>query len=1612
VGFTFDAHEFGGAELAMAYLRGRGYFRVQPANVKMRRLDLGDGEALLSKGPVLVIQDRVKASTKNRSRLIEAIEYAMAHGGHQCVIVAKNQHHTFTNLLHCSACNLNYPSAVPALFSFNTPAGACTECNGFGRVVDIDVDLCVPDRRVSLEKGAIVPWNTKRTRRHYRKMRNYCESASIPLAIPFSELSAEQVEKVINGDPEHRWRGLRGWFERLKRKAYRMHVRVFLARYRGYFPCPECEGRRYRSEALRWRLGGHNLAQFCQLPLDDALLHLHQLSLPEDLETAVSMVLDEVVNRLTYLVDVGLGYLTLDRQSRTLSGGEVQRVNLTTALGSELVGTLYVLDEPSVGLHPRDNDRLIQILRRIRDLGNTLLVVEHDEAIIRGADHIIDLGPKAGTQGGYIVYDGPSAKLLSSKESLTAQYLLRKTPELSAKAPRATHELSILGARANNLKNIDVHIPVGLLTCITGVSGSGKSTLVVDTLYRGLKRLRGEPTETPGAHEAIVGHEIFEQIVLVDASAVSSSPRSNSATYLKVWDPIRKIFAREEAALQRGYGPSIFSFNTRGGRCEVCEGSGFERVEMQFLSDVYLTCDACNGSRFKHEVLEVTHRGKNIADILEMTADEAAGFFDDVLPVKRRLVPLQRVGLGYLRLGQALSTLSGGEAQRLKLASGLQKMRKSRSGSLYILDEPTTGLHLKDVEVLCDNLEELTRAGHTVLVIEHHLDVIRNADYIIDLGPEGGNEGGEVIATGNPSQIAKCPDSHTGAWLKQAPKAPTPVPPPENVATEIRIKGAREHNLKNVDLTLPRGRMTVITGPSGSGKSSLAFDVLFAEGQRRFIDCLSPYARQYLPQAHRPDLDELSGIPPTIAIEQRSTRTGRRSTVATITEIYHFLRLLFARVGRQHCHVCGQQVQGLSLSQLQLQIQRAHDGHQITLMAPVVKRRKGWHKEVLARATKQGHAFVRVDGDLVDPSSSLELGRYQEHNIDYVTLKDHRVAAKKDDAAFTEALAKALDDGNGTCYVLDSESGEESTYSLELYCTNCSIGFSPPEPRLFSFHGKGSGACRYCEGQGVLDDEGWVPCGNCCGSRLGPLARSVLIQEKSIDQLTALTPKRLAAWVEQLTLEERDSIVAAPITRELEQRCRFLDDVGLDYLTLDRAGNTLSGGESQRVRLASQLASELSGVLYVLDEPTIGLHPSDNERLLEALNRLRARGNTVVVVEHDRATMEQADLIVDMGPGGGHRGGEVIAQGSFRSICENSDSVTGKWLASPAPPVRVERAVPTEFIELNGASLHNLQDLNVRFPAGRFTVVTGVSGSGKTTLVRKVLEPRLKQVIKQAKCLQISENTQIKRVVEVDQSPIGRTPRSTPTTYVGIMSDIRKLFATLPDAKIRGYTASRFSFNVKGGRCDTCAGQGAINLEMAFLPNTFVPCETCDGHRYNSETLRITYRGHSIADVLEATVDEALELFEAQPRIRKTLALMNDLGLGYLTLGQASNTLSGGEAQRIKLVSELRKRSLGDTLYLLDEPSTGLHMVDLERLLKVLQRFVDRGDTLIVIEHNLDVVAAADWIVDLGPGGGENGGQLVYEGAVSELISNKKSPGITASYLRAHVDYINATTCG
>ena len=1713
-------------------LQKDGYVRVR---VDGRVYTLDDAPVLdrYSRHNIEAVIDRLVIRGDMGGRLDEAVDAALRLGEGSLIVASEEaEDRLLSASFDCPECGISYEEPEPQMFSFNNPQGMCRDCGGLGTKVIMSEKLMIPDPSRSIAGGAVEPLGevgSNRWRLHLYE--GAAAHLGFDLDTPWKDLSRTQKDSFLNGlgdekieftytnQSGHSWchddryEGALAYVEERFRHG-NPRVRGELGAYARSETCPTCDGARLRRESLGVLVGGSNLPQLTALPVAEASRFFNALEFDPERARIAEDALKEVRGRLQLLVDIGLGYLTLDRGAHTLSGGESQRIRLAGQIGSGLVGVLYVLDEPSIGLHHRDNRRLLSTLQRLRDLGNTVVVVEHDEDTMRHADLVVDFGPGAGERGGELVARGSVDEVRSSRDSITGRFL-SGAAEIAVpgkRRPPQERRVTVVGARHHNLKDLTVSIPLGLFTCVTGVSGSGKSSLVNDILFKALDRDLHRAAAEPGEHLRIEGAEELDKVIRIDQKPIGRTPRSNPATYTDLFTPVRQLFAQLPDARVRGYRQGRFSFNVRGGRCEACDGNGATLVEMEFLADVWVTCEACEGRRFNRETLTIRYRGRSIADLLDMEVEEALELFANIPQIQRVLQTLFDVGLGYIKLGQPAPTLSGGEAQRVKLAREL--CRKSTGRTLYLLDEPTTGLHFADIDKLLRILHRFADQGNTVVVIEHNMDVIKTADYLIDMGPEGGALGGEVICAGTPEEVARSKQSHTGrilAGILRPRRGGAPVAPAaagngsagqgNGFIDNIEVVGARMHNLRNIDVTIPRDRMTVVSGVSGSGKSTLAFDTIYAEGQRRYVESLSAYARQFLEQMQKPKVERISGLSPAIAIEQKSPGRNPRSTVGTVTEVYDYIRALYAVAGVQHCPRCAVPVGAQTADQIVDRIGALGEGRRILVLAPLeAQRNEGWDT-LLARAREDGFARARIDGEVRDLRGDIDIDRRRRHRVELVV--DRLAVRREERARINEAVERALDLSGGEVIAAvpeeEGRAGEEHRYSRRFSCPSCGRGFQPLVPQSFSFNHQ-EGMCGVCQGLGtgegidreaLIPDRGlsiregavslWgplpargrftrlleaagaelgfdldtpygelppegrraflygagdrpvkaggveatygglfptadrfaaqiprykallreVPCSACEGSRLNAESRAVRLRGTGIAELTRLPIERTAGFFDDLVLDERESEVAGELLNEVRTRLRFLDRVGLGYVDLGRRAGSLSGGEAQRIRLAGQIGSGLTGVLYLLDEPTIGLHPRDNRRLLAALEELRDLGNTVVLVEHDRDTLEKADHIVDLGPGAGNEGGHLVASGSPRQLARRrragksrtADFLRGS-LSIPVPGKR--RRGGGGRLRVVGARHNNLKDVDVAFPLGCFICVTGVSGSGKSSLVEEVLHTGLAAAVNNGpraagECDAILGVEHVDKVIGIDQSPIGHSPRSTPATIMGILDHVRQLFSRLPEARVRGFTPGRFSFNRPGGRCEACEGLGSRCIEMHFLPDVWVRCDVCQGRRYTSEVLQVRFKGHTVADVLELTASRALELFDNVRNIRSRLQVMADVGLGYISLGQSSTTFSGGESQRLKLAAELSRPGTGRTVYIMDEPTTGLHFADVQKLLEVAQRLVEGGNTLIVIEHNMEVVKSADYVIDLGPEGGEEGGRVVAAGTPEKVARSRDS---------------------
>lgn len=1722
------------------YLLKRGYMRVRVDGEIHRIEEIPALDGNVSHNVDVVI-DRIANTKENKNRLAESVIHALEFGNGICkVLVHNTQNETlYSQHAYSQTSGISYPPLDPHDFSFNSPKGMCKKCHGLGTTFEFDLDQVI-DQDLSISGDCCSIAGSYETVRWGNIYQNLAKQFDFSVKTPWKKLSEEAKDLFLHGTKEDKWLRMQfvnpntgsKWSDWVKWRGviYEAHKRYSAATSESYrkrmeelmrhMTCPSCSGTRLKPYPAATKLGKKTITNVVAMTISEGLEFFLKLKVTKSKESIATPLLEEIQRRLRFLEEVGLHYLSLERTAPTLSGGEAQRVRLASQIGSGLVGITYVLDEPSIGLHPRDNEKLIQTLHLLRDHGNTVIVVEHDEETIFQADSVIDFGPGPGKLGGIIVHQGSVKTLLDNPESLTGAYLkgALEIPIPKKRRKAGKKSLAIQKASHNNLKGIDVTIPLGLLITVTGVSGSGKSSLILDTLYPALSNALHHGQHKVGAHKTIKGLKEIDKVIAIDQSPIGRNPRSNPSTYIKVFDEIRELFAKLPGSKTKGWKAGRFSFNVADGSCTGCSGMGMVKVDMDFLEDAWVTCDQCHGRRFDEETLSIKYKEKNIYDVLELSVSEAHRFFKALPSISHKLSVLEQVGMGYIKLGQSSTTLSGGEAQRIKLARHL--VRPESGNTIYLFDEPTTGLHFHDVKHLIEVLQKLVDHGNTVLIIEHNMDVVKSSDWIIDLGPEGGTGGGKIVAVGTPETIAK-KKTPTGIAVKHAlfPERKKRIatlkkkkpPSQKDFIQKISIKGACQNNLKDVSIEIPRKMITVCSGPSGSGKSSLAFDTLYAEGQRRYIESLSPYARQFVKQMPKPMVESVEGLSPAITIEQKAHAGNPRSTVGTLTEVYDYLRILFARLGTPHCPETGERIEAISKEHVVDRLLSNPEGSKALILTPITVSNEVEFRTIFTKFQRLGYLRIRLDTKLyeIDPLDSIPYNPKKKQKI-FLVIDRLKISSSERDRLL-EAVEMGAKLGNDQ--VVAEVKGKDHYFNLAFSVPSTGKSYPPITPHSFSFNTP-EGMCPYCEGLGMhhgtsitsneslmalspfdLMEKIWeqteetmpydlltgllekakidpfspisslspkksvflfdgdekikvkfgpnttvswrgltplfskacqsrkssvrraakllfdeVECSACEGARIHTLARHVTLNGKAIHNVCSMPIDEMLAWVKTLKPKKEDKEILKEVFTQLKTRLQFLIDVGLSYLAIARSTPTLSGGESQRIRLARQLGSSLTGVLYILDEPSIGLHPSDTDRLIKVLKHLKSLGNTLLVVEHDPATLEAADYLFDFGPKGGDEGGKVLAKGTLSQIKRSSKSLTGMYLSGKKMiPVPKKRRISKEKpLRIKNASLHNLKNIHVEIPLQSFTCLTGVSGAGKSTLLHGLLYPAAKRGIESGeksidlKGGKISGLHHFGQVLFIDQNPVGRTIRSDVSTYVDILTPIRQFFAKLPEASVRGLEPKHFSYNHRAGMCTNCFGLGKKRIEMHFMPPITITCESCKGERLNPLSLEVTYQGYNLGQILNLTISKTKELFAHNKRITRILNTLTSVGLEYLKLGQETATLSGGEAQRLKLSRELIKRGSGPALYLMDEPTTGLHPEDIEKLLRVLQALVDEGHTLIVIEHNLDLIKQADHVIELGPKAGSEGGYLIAKGTPEEVAKVKGSP--TGKYLKKTLD--------
>jgi excinuclease ABC subunit A len=1490
------------------------------------------------------------------------------------------------------------------LFSFNGPEGACPRCQGLGVEDRLDLDLVLADPDRSLRQGALrvstpngylmysqvtlevldqvlrahggsvdTPW-----RELPEEARQVVWHGSDRLRVPYGKHPLESRLKWQGITPRPRpdgfYRGLVPVMEEILRGKRNDSILRFV-RSR---PCAACGGTRLRPEALTVRWQGRRIVDLAAMTVAELAGFLAAVQ-PGREAPVLEPIRRELLARCGLMAELGLDYLTCDRPAPTLSPGEAQRLRLLTLAQGGLRGLLVVLDEPSAGLHPDDVRRLLRVLFRLRDQGQTVVVVEHDPGIARAADWLVDLGPGPGVQGGQLLWSGPPAGVLGG-DGPTARWL-RGQPARPPKPPRPAAGMLRLDRLArNNLHDVAVELRLGALNVVSGVSGAGKSSLLAAVAAR-IRESPGEP---------------FRRLVQVDAEPIGRTPRSNAATYTGALDLIRDRFAATPEAKALGLGKGHFTCNTPGGRCEACEGAGVVELGMRHLGRVDQVCGLCGGRRFHPDVLSVRYRGLSVADLLEGSVDQAAGCFQDDPGLSRILGALRDCGLGYLTLGQPATTLSGGEAQRVKLAAELagaagRQPRKREGGparaggALILLDEPSTGLHAADVAVLLDAWDRLLDEGHTLLVVDNDLDVLRAADQVIDLGPGSGPRGGRVVLAGTPEELAACPASLTGRALAEADQAPAdPLPalpapvesagvPPEPPMT---LTGVTTHNLKGLDVAIPAQGLTVVTGPSGSGKSSLVFDTLLAEARNRFADLVAPWARRLLPRAGGAAFETAQGLRAAVAVSQSAGRRNPRSRLATAAELDELLRLLYARAGVDAGALAAGPLRAGELS-ANTQAGACPRCRGLGFLQSCAPERLVSHPDrSLLSGALDGTPFGAYLGEPDGQHMATLLAAGAALGLDF-SRPWRELGAREREVAMAGAGDRRF------AVTWHYQRGKaRGTHQLEAPWAGFARLVDQEYERL---HGTPKGDAL----AGLLAE---APCPDCAGERLNPRARAVRYLGLRLPELAQLSVDAARAWFTDGPGGDPPASVRAAaglLYPPILERLRALAEAGLGYLALDREMASLSGGEAQRVRLAAALGGGLCGVAYLLDEPTRGLHARDGARLAGLLRGLADAGNAVVVVEHDPGIIAAADQVLRLGPGAGPGGGQLVASGAPGTL---------GILRAKSGPRAIPAASGAPFqpgVSLRGAHLHHLRNLDLGFPAGALVAVTGVSGSGKSTLVRGVLAASLRALLEGREpvgCAALECHLPLSAVLAMDPAAAAGGA-STVASLSGLGERLRKRFAAAPEARAAHLAARHFSTAVPGGRCETCQGRGAVTVAMDLLPDVTLPCEDCQGRRFLPEVLACRYRGLSITGALDLPIQDLAAALDGDASLERPLRALAEAGLGYLNLGQEGAALSTGEAQRLALTRLLERAGAEPVAVLLDEPARGLGAGEVGQLLATLRRLAADGHLVVAVEHNLDFIAGSDWIIDLGPGGGADGGQILAEGPVAAVLASGTATG-------------------
>ncbi len=1457
-----------------------------------------------------------------------------------------------------------------ALFSFNSGVGKCKRCNGIGKEEQIDLNRLITFPEKSIREGALAPTLPNGYIMYSQVtidvLNQVCEAEGFNVDIPWSELTDQQRKVVLYGsdkikvpfgkhslESRLKWTGIKakpreeGYYRGMipiMSDILRRDRNVNILKYVHALTCTACNGTRLNSDALSVHVHGKSIAEI-------ATLELHELRswIQSNTWGAVALeIIEKIEAQIDILKDLGLGHLTLDRPSKSLRSSEIQRIRVANQILAPLSDVLYVFDEPSIGLHREEKKRLIYHFKELVKKGNTVIIVEHDLDTITNADHIIEIGPKAGVNGGNLIFNGPFSEFYRQDElkEISPTYRAIKSPnvERNSLVKSKNSAIQLIGCHERNLKNITVEFQLGKLNVVSGKSGVGKSSLVKDTLLKVVQEQLRIEVEEPAKLTNSKNIETINKLIFIDHSPIGKTPRSNPATYLGLSDHIRDIFAKLPQSKSQGFTKSRFSFNNKGGRCETCQGAGKTQIGMHFLGNVDLICGTCNGDRFNDETLKIKYNGLSIADIYRLSINEAIVFFVNQKKVLAGLKVLQEIGLGYLTLGQSSTTLSGGEAQRVKIANQLQK--KDTGDTLYVIVEPSIGLHHDDINSLFQLFDTINKKGNTIVCIEQNEAIIAYSDWHIELGPKSGTAGGAIIHQGPPNINKEHINIETQKEIQNTV-----------VSNEIQLNGVTTHGLAAINVRIPKNQLTVVTGVSGSGKSSLVYDTLFAESNARFTESLSTYNRSFLQQHSEAEMTSFSGLGPAIGINRKGGAASNRSTVGTLSGVYDAFRLLYSRIAQlegetftaqhfsfnHHLGACPN-CEGLGVA--------SKCDPQEVIIYP--------HKSIFegAMATNKAIAYYAdMNGQFMATLKEVAKQKKWNINLPWQDLDDEIKNVilygtgetkwnvtweftTKSRSGTQELTAKWL----GFCNYIDDE------YQRKLHNKNI----------------------KYLED--VLHD---VKCVKCNGSRLKPELLHTQFLNKNIHEISSCTIESCLQLIEQIdhTTDEVVLAISKVVIPTVKESLKTLMDLGLDYINLDRVVSTLSGGERQRVTLAGQLSTHLFGVTYVLDEPTIGLDEKQVLVLSKTLQRIVTNGNTVVVVEHDPSFIKNADYIVEMGPGSGSLGRKVIYQGKVTDIINVKHSITHQ-LFEAEKNVRTKKQNQRETpFEIKGAFANNLKNIDIVFYSGQITAVTGVSGSGKSSLVKDVLYNSWVKN-RPVNCTSLDGLDQFEEVLLVDQEILGQNRLSTPISYTRIIEEIKSIYSKTEFAKRAGLKKADFSYQSKNGKCATCSGHGKIKTSMDFMSDIWLTCDNCNGMRYNDAILACKLNGHSIGDVLQMTVQEAIDFFDTGAVV-DSLGILKQVGVEHILLGQPGNTLSGGESQRLKLANAMMQKRKGTTLYLFDEPSTGLHYFDILQLSTVFQSIIDRGDTILFIEHNSTLIELADRVIRLGPESGERGGLVM-----------------------------------